>query len=146
MDVDLLREQKETLQRGADLLGTLLLPIGFEFEFLGAGKGSGGAFAFGHFQRGKRRLEFHVRNALGLVRYHFGDRSMSHEDYMHAFLEKRHASNYPGFSGGPMDGFRDLLSDLANFGTDFLAGSDDRLLQRIEQANRLSQSSHGLPE
>jgi hypothetical protein len=31
-------------------------------------------------------------------------------------------AKYPGFSSDPLQAFRDLASDLVNFGTDFLSG------------------------
>jgi len=143
MDSALGRE--EILRLGADLLGTLLVPKGFTFEMLGAGKGSGGTFAFGHFRRGERRLEFHFRYTLGMVRYHLGSSSMSHEDYMYAVLGAWHATRYPGFSNDFMDGFRDLLADLKEYGVEFLGGNDDCLMRRIEQANLLAKSKPRLP-
>jgi hypothetical protein len=146
MDNRVVDDPNHTLQRGASLLGQLLLRHGFVFEILGAGEGSGGTFAFGHFRRGDRRVELHFRYSLGLVRYHLGSRSMSHEDFMYAVQGKLHASKYPGFSGDPMDGFRDLLSDLEAYGTDFLSGTDDCLLRRIEQANPLANARPRLPE
>lgn len=146
MNADQVDDKLDMLRRGAELLGPLLVPNGFTFEALGSGKGSGGTFAFGQFRRGERRLEIHFRYALGMVSYHLGPCSMSHEDYMHAVLGKRHASKYPGFSNQPIDAFRDLLSDLEEHGADFLNGTDDCLLQRIEQANHLAKSAPRLPE
>jgi hypothetical protein len=134
------------LQNGADLLASLLVPNGFTFEVLGSGKGSGGTFAFGQFHRGERRLEFHFRYTLGMISYHLGPRSMSHEDYMHAVLGKQHASKYPGFSNQPMDAFRDLLWDLEEHGSEFLVGADDCLLERIEKANLLARTTPRLPD
>jgi hypothetical protein len=146
MNADPIDDKVNMLQRGAELLASLLVPAGFTFEVLGSGKGSGGTFAFGQFHRGERRMEFHFRYTLGMVSYHLGSRSMSHEDYIHAVLGKRHASKYPGFSNQSMDGFRDLLSDLKEHGSDFLAGTDECLLQRIEQANLLARTRPRLPE
>jgi hypothetical protein len=134
------------LQSGAELLASVLVPNGFAFEVLGSGKGSGGLFAFGQFKRGERRLEFHFRYSLGMVCYHLGPCSMSHEDYMHAVLGERHVSKYPGFSNQPMDGFRDLFSDLQEHGADFLTGTDECLLQLIEKANLLAKTRPRLPE
>jgi hypothetical protein len=138
VNADRIDDKLGQLQSGAELLASLLVPKGFTFEILGCGKGSGGTFAFGQIQRAERRLEFHFRYSLGMVSYHLGPRSMSHEDYMHAVLGKRHASKYPGFSNQPLDAFRDLLSDLKEHGSDFLDGTDDCLSKRIEQANLLA--------
>lgn len=146
MNADPADEKVNLLRSGADVLASLLVPNGFVFEVLGSGEGSGGTYAFGQFQRGERKLEFHLRYSLGMVSYHLGPRSMSHEDFMHAVLGKRHASKYPGFSDQPIDGFRHLLADLEEYGTDFLNGTDDCLLQRIDQANHLAKSAPRLPE
>lgn len=146
MDSSLVKDREQILQHGADLPGALLVPNGFAFVVLGAGKGSGGAFAFGQFRRGERRLEFHFRYSLGMVSDHFGSLSMSHEDFIRAVLGRRHASKYPGFSIEPMDGFRDLLSDLKEYGSDFITGNDDCLLRRINQANHLGNTRPRLPE
>ena len=142
----LMEDKKQVLQRGADLLGTLLLPYGFAFEVLGAGRCSGGDFAFGNFRHGDRRIELHFRDSLGMVRYLLGSSSMTHENYMYAVLGAWHASRYPGFSSDPMDGFRDLLSDLKDYGSDFVSGTDDCLSRRIEEANLLAKSRPLLPD
>jgi len=146
MTANLVDDKINMLRSGAELLASLLVPNGFTFEILGSGKGSGGTFASGQFQRGERWLEFHFRYSLGMVSYHLGSRSMSHENFMHAVMGKRHASKYPGFSDLPIDGFRHLLADLEEHGADFLTGTDDCLLQRIEQANHLAKSTPHLPE
>jgi hypothetical protein len=146
MTVNLVDDKINILRSGAEIIASLLVPDGFVFEILSSGEGSGGTFASGQFQRGERRMEFHFRYSLGMVSYHLGSRSMSHENFMHAVLGKRHASKYPGFSDQPIDGFRHLLADLESHGADFLTGSDDRLLQRIEQANHLAKSTPRLPE
>src|SRR3954451_20598089 len=70
----------ELLQRGAAILADVLGPAGFEFIQTEDDTTTGGAFASGEFLRGDRRLELHVRSSLVLVRYHFDDESLSHED------------------------------------------------------------------
>jgi hypothetical protein len=146
MAANLVNDKTNLLKSGAELLASLLAPKGFTFEIPGCGKGSGATFAFGQFQRAERGLEFHFRYSLGMVSYHLGPRSMSHEDYMHAVLGKRNASKYPGFSNQPLDAFRDLLSDLREHGSDFLDATDDCLLKRIEQANLLAKTRPHLPD
>ena len=68
---------RELLDRGAAELAEVLGPAGFTFVAVDEDDGSGGASAIGEFQRGDRRLELHVRRSLGLVRYHFGEQSLS---------------------------------------------------------------------
>jgi hypothetical protein len=96
-------------------------PHGFVFELRDEGAGSGGYFAWGEFVRGDRRLEFHYRTSLGLVRYHLGLQSSSHEGYMRE-IGVLGRNRYPRLSQDPLDGFRDLTHDL-HFATDFLSGS-----------------------
>jgi hypothetical protein len=115
------------LRSGAAAVATALLPYGFQFVFRESGSGSGGAFASGEFVRGDRRLELHVRDSLGLVRYHAGSHSASHEHYMKELGVWRQC-HYPGFSADPADPFERLAHDL-NFAGDFRSG-DARLLLR----------------
>jgi hypothetical protein len=115
----------ELLERGVAELTTVLGPAGFEFIQTDEGVGSGGPFASGEFLRGDRRLALHVRGSLGLVRYHFGDESLSHEDLVRGVraLEGISAEGeYPGFSDDPMAGFHHLRHDLERFGDIFLRG------------------------
>jgi hypothetical protein len=112
---------------GARILEPMLLPNGFEFHFRGSGRSSGGEFARGEFVRDDRRLEFHFRYSLGLVRYHVGNKSASHESYMRG-LGVWDRCKYPGFSDDPTDAFHDLVHDL-RFAEDFLAGSAAVLLR-----------------
>jgi hypothetical protein len=119
------REATALLERGIAELAEVLGPAGFEFIQTDDGAGSAGPFASGEFLRGDRRLELHVRSSLVLVRYHFGDESMSHEDLVRGVraLEAITAEGeYPGFSTDPMAGFRHVRHDLERFGAIFLRG------------------------
>lgn len=107
------------------ILDPVLRPWGFEFSLKGEGQGSGGHFAWGEFASGERRLELHYRHSLGLVRYHAGEHSASHEWYMRE-LSVWERCRYPGFSDEPLDGFRGLGHDLG-FAADFLFGSAEAL-------------------
>jgi hypothetical protein len=117
----------------------------FGYSQTSVGSGSGGSFASGEFRRGDRGLELHFRYSLGLVTYHLRSSAISHEDYMWSVLSKRWASHYPGFSGDALDGFRHLLLDLEQYGSDFLAGSDAEFAKHIERAALLQGVSPRLP-
>ena len=113
------------LVRGVAELAAVLGPAGFEFIQSDEGTDGRGPFASGEFLRGDRRLELQVRSSLTLVRYHFGDQSLSHEDLVRGVraLEAISAeAQYPGFSQDPMAGFRHLRSDIDRFGAIFLRG------------------------
>ena len=113
----------DLLERGVAELTAVLGPAGFEFIETDDGASNGGTFASGEFLRGDRRLELQVRSSLNLVRYHFGDASLSHEDLVRGVraLEGIAAEGqYPGFSADPMAGFHHVRHDLELFGAIFL--------------------------
>jgi hypothetical protein len=115
----------ELLARGIAELAEVLGPAGFQFVETDEGAGSGGALAGGEFCRGDRRLELQVRSSLSLVRYHFGEESLSHQDLVRGVrgLERiSEEGQYPGFSDDPMAGFHHLRNDLDRFGGVFLHG------------------------
>ena len=121
------RESSATalLLRGVAELTEVLGPAGFEFVQTEDEVTSGGAFASGEFLRGDRRLELQVRSSLTLVRYHFGDEPLSHEDLVRgvrALEAIKEEGQYPGFSSDPMVGFRHLRHDIERFGAIFLRG------------------------
>jgi hypothetical protein len=136
----------EMLQRGSALIAPLLETHGFVFNELGVGNSSGGSYASGKFQKDNRWLELHFRFSLGLISYHLGNCSMSHQDYMHSVIGKPNSGHYPGFSNDPLDGFRHLLVDLQEYGSEFLAESDECLIRRIEMANNLPRGGFRLPD
>jgi len=135
----------ETLKAGVLILRELMTNHQFSDSLTAAGKGSGGIFASAEFQRGNRRLELHLRHSLGLVQYHVGNVSLSHEDYMWSVLGKRWASHYPGFSEDPLDGFRDLRRDLEEYGAAFLSGTEADFQKCAEIAALLKSNSPRLP-
>jgi hypothetical protein len=125
---------EEILLQGSELLKPLFSEYGFNFARLGAGNSSGGRFASAEFRRSDRSFQFHFRYSLGMVTYHLGSESISHEEYMCSVLGKPYLSHYPGFSSDPLEAFRDLRDDLQSYCSDFLHGSNDTFLRRIEDA------------
>jgi hypothetical protein len=116
---------RELLERGVVELAPVLEPAGFVFIDGGDESGSGGPSASGDFLGRDRRLEIHVRVSVGPVRYHFGDYSVSHEDFVRGVRGTERIDGpgqYPGFSDDPLDGFRHLRADLERFGAVFLTG------------------------
>jgi hypothetical protein len=117
---------RELLDRGVTELAEVLGPAGFACSAVDDDDdGSGGGSAIGEFRRGERRLELHVHRSLGLVRYHFGEESLSHEDLVRGVraLERISAeAQYPGFSDDPAAGFHHLRAALDRFGDVFLTG------------------------
>lgn len=107
-------EASAILSAGAAIVAPTLVANEFAWIAGSSGQSSGGAFASGAFVRGERSLELHFRYSLGLVTYHIGDLAVSHADYM-AHTGHRRDAKYPGFSDDPMDAFRSLAYDLANY-------------------------------
>jgi hypothetical protein len=98
-----------------------------------SGSSSGGPFAVGAFVRGDRRVDLHVREGLGLVRYHLRSHSASHEYYMKE-LGIWTRCEYPGFPNDPTDPFERLAHDV-KFAGEFVSG-DARLLLRASEIER----------
>jgi hypothetical protein len=140
------RDVRTLLESGSELLKPLLVRHGFAYRTLAAGNSSGGQFAGAEFRRQSRRLEYHFRYSLGMVRYHLDAHSMAHQEYMRSVIGRPNAGHYPGFSSDPIDAFRDLLLDLEEYCIDFLEGSDQILLRRIENALAKPYVKPGLPE
>ena len=120
------------LADGVDILRAILESHEFEYVRGLESAGSGGRFARGSFVREDRHLEFSVRRALGLVRYHVGSVSLSHDEYVRAV--SGFSGEYPGYSAEPLDGFRHLLSDLREHGDIFLSGSTDEFERLVPDA------------
>ena len=138
-------EAQETLKVGAKILEGVMHFHEFVFAPISIGVGSGGAYAAGEFRRGDRFLELHFRRSLGLVTYHVGSLSLSHEDYMWSVVGQRYRTHYPGFSSDPLDGFRRLVIDLKEHCGGFLVGSDSIFAEHVERAGRLKEVAKRLP-
>ena len=136
----------ETLKAGVLILKELLSEHRFSDSLIASGRGSGGTFASAEFLRGNRRLELHFRYSLGLVTYHVGSLTLSHEDYMWSVLGKRWASHYPEFSKDPLDGFRELRWDLEEYGAAFLSETDTDFLKCAENVALLKSREPQLPK
>jgi len=122
---DPVTQPKSILIEGSKLIQRFLEPRGFQFQFREEGTGSGGAFAWGDFVRGDRKLELHFRYSLGMVRYQIDGQSAAHERYMRE-LGVWEQCRYPGFSQDPLAAFRDLAHDL-EYADDFSSGSGEVL-------------------
>jgi hypothetical protein len=129
------------LREGSKILDRVLRPHGFTFVEGPSGSGSGGHFAAGNYVRGDRRLELHFRHSLGLVTYHIGALSASHEAYMRDLLGREGGNRYPGFSDDPLDGFRHLAHDLERFAADFLSGSGATLKAAAARETAIQESA-----
>jgi hypothetical protein len=112
----------ELRRSGVELLSPVLVPYGFVYQAGEVDRGSGGLYAHGGFARANRSLEFSVRHTLGEVRYRVDAATLLHEDFARAAV-RRGQARYPGFSDDPLDGLRDLATDLVRFGSVFLAGT-----------------------
>jgi hypothetical protein len=114
------KQPSEILRDERAALDAVLCAHGFSFKEGPAGPSSGGLFASGTYVNGDRTLEIHFRHSLGLVTYHFGQKSVDHECYMRAVLGNAGGNRHPGFSDEPLSAFKNLAYDLQNFATAFL--------------------------
>jgi hypothetical protein len=125
----------ELRRSGVELLSPVLVPCGFVYQAGEVDRGSSGLYAHGGFARANRSLEFSVRHALGEVRYRVDAATLLHEDFARAAVGRGQA-RYPGFSDDPLDGFRDLATDLVRFGSVFLAGTTAEFAALVTKAER----------
>ena len=125
---------------GCRLIEPIMDANGFHWEAGRSGTASGGSFASGQYVKDDRRLELHFRRSLGLVIYHIGAVSLSHDAYMRHVAGCTRA-HYPGFSSDPLDGFVHLAHDLRNFGADFLSGSGQAFQKAKQRADARSKLS-----
>jgi len=128
------------MRAGRNIVCAVLEPHGFEYRPGWAGKSSGGNSDGGEFVRGDRKVELHFRHSLGLVRYHIGAISISHEDYMR-HTGHRSEAKYPGFSSDPLDGIRHLANDLRAYCGDFVSGDGATLLAAAKATDSFAKLS-----
>ena len=145
-------EVRALLKSGTLILKGVLAPHRFKTEGIKSGTGSGGSFAFCEFRRGsllpwgrRRRLRLHFRYSLGLVEYEAAGVTLSHEDFMWSVLGRRGVTKYPGFSDDPLDGFRHLASDIANYAQAFLEGTDNDFIELAGRLATLRNAASRLP-
>ena len=124
--------QAAILRDGASVIAQRL--VGFAQGPIVEAAGSGGPSASCEFISGHKRLELHFRAGLGLVRYHIGPVSLSHEEYME-LKGVRDEAAYPGFPKLPLDSFVHLAQDIERFATDFASG-DGRELIELQKLRR----------
>jgi hypothetical protein len=118
----------EILRAGCEILDPVMNSHGFRFALRDSDLGCAGYYANGDYVSGDRRLELHFMYSLGLVTYHVGDMSISHDAYLRALTKGAGGNQYPGFSDDPLDGFRHLAHDLQKFCDDFLSGDGKVLI------------------
>ena len=134
LDMDIERSA-EIFREGCEILDRIMQPHWFQFVPDESGMSLYGPYTRGNYVRGDSRLELHLRYSLGLVTYHIGDVSVSHDAYLRALTKGEGGNQYPGFSDDPLDGFRHLAHDLQKFCDDFLSG-DGKVLIAAAQDQR----------
>jgi hypothetical protein len=139
MDIE---RSAEIFRAGCEILDRIMQPHGFQFVPDESGMSLYGAYTRGNYVRGDRRLELHLRYSLGLVTFHIGDVSVSHDAYLRALTKGEGGNQYPGFSDDPLDGFRHLAHDLQKFCDDFLSG-DGKVLIAAVQDQRAREENAG---
>lgn len=125
------------MKKGASILEPTLAPHGFIFSLGEHGRSSGGWFVQATWAKGNRSLHLSLRYSLGLVVYQFEGETIGHEYLMWASTGKRRASQYPGTSDDPLDGFRHLRADLEQHAAVFISGSDTELSRLFQEARKL---------
>jgi hypothetical protein len=120
--------RSDTLLRGVEILDAVMEPAGFDFEQV-----HDGAYACGRYRRADRTLELHFSDSLRLVSQRIGDVVVMHDDFMRALVGPK-GGRYPGRSVEPLDGFRDLRTDLREHCGEFLRGNAKKWRSVAERA------------
>ena len=124
----------QMMAAGRAVLEPVLAPHGFRFESLEVGRSGGGAYTIAHFFRGARSVELHVRQALTDVVYRVGPAALPHADYMRLVVPSGKQACWQARGGEPMQAFRDLRADLADYGSDFMTSDDATLRDALTRA------------
>ena len=132
-----MKSKIDILRDGSEILKPVMNKHGFSFSIDGAGSSSGGNSAFGSWKKKDRKLEYHFRSSLGLVKYSLSTKTIEHEFFLWAISGEQHKAKYPGSSKDPIDGFHRLRDDLNQFCAVFLTGSDLELTYAIRKAEGL---------
>src|SRR5690242_15659419 len=120
----------DTLRLGVEILDSVMSPAGFDFEQV-----HDGAYACGRYSRADRTLELHFSDSLRLVSQRIGNLVVMHDDFMRALVGPA-GGRYPGKSAEPLDGFRDLRTDLREHCGEFLGGNAKKWRSVAERALR----------
>ena len=126
-------DPRRQLEAGIAILDPRMTEKGFSFALEGEGAASGGHFACGSYTKGNRRLELHYRWGLGIVRYHIGEHTLEHADYMRLRGTYAQSQWVRVVMDKTLDGFHRLLYDLQNFCRDFLSGSGEKFVALAEK-------------
>ncbi len=121
-------DPRKQLKAGVVILDPLMTKNSFSFKMEEGGKGSGGHFAWGSYTKGNRYMELHYRWGLGIVRYHLGEHTLDHANYMRLLGTYSQSQWVRVSMDKTLDGFHRLLSDLQNFCQDFLFGNGDEFV------------------
>ncbi|MDP3938049.1 MAG: hypothetical protein Q8R92_07920 [Deltaproteobacteria bacterium] len=118
----------ELRRRGVELLSPVLVPYGFVYQASEVDRGGGGLYAHGGSH--ERTVRWNSACAMRV-----DAATLLHEDFARAAVGRGQA-RYPGFSDDPLDGFRDLATDLVRFGSVFLAGTTAAFAALVTKAER----------
>jgi hypothetical protein len=72
-----------------------------------------------------------------MLRYHVGEQSLSHAEYVDAIAGVSAPRSYPGHVAELEEGFRHLRADLERYGEMFLSGSDEEFTALVQKAEEM---------
>src|SRR6266571_9517877 len=125
----------ELRRRGVELLSPVLVPYGFVYQASEVDRGSGGLYAHGGSH--ERTVRWNSACAMRSVRSAIASMLPRYcTKYFARAAVGRGQARYPGFSDDPLDGFRDLATDLVRFGSVFLAGTTAEFAALVTKAER----------
>lgn len=127
------------LERGRAIIDAVLAAHGFAFDHGHARAISSEEFARGTWVRGDRLLEVGCREELDVVVYRVGEDVLTHEDYMRTVLGPAGSNMFPCVTGDPLDGFRLLANDIAQYAAAFLHGPDEHFRQVVKRSREMQE-------